>query len=141
MKEEQPERSARVRSSPGWSSSAATNACLKAMLSALLRNAWQFSARRPQVEVEVTGRRTADGLNWPCATTASASTWLCRQAVPTVQRLHGSDEGAGNGIGLSVAQQVAERHGGRIQADAAPDQGATFHVTLHDLQATEAQAA
>ena len=48
------------------------------------------------------------------------------------QRLHGSDEGAGNGIGLTIAQQVAVRHGGSIHAEAQSGSGACFHVELHD---------
>ena len=51
------------------------------------------------------------------------------------QRLHGSEEGAGNGIGLTIARQVAARHGGTIHAEAWPGQGASFHVVLRDLQA------
>ncbi|HOM14591.1 MAG TPA: hypothetical protein PLB41_14870, partial [Rubrivivax sp.] len=37
------------------------------------------------------------------------------------------------GIGLTIAQQAAARHGGTIRAEAGPGPGASFHVALRDL--------
>ena len=46
------------------------------------------------------------------------------------ERLHGRNEYAGTGIGLSVCLKVAENHGGTITAQGQPGQGATFSVYL-----------
>ena len=37
---------------------------------------------------------------------------------------------SGNGLGLAVAQQIIERHGGSIHVDTAPGEGTTFFILL-----------
>jgi PAS domain S-box-containing protein len=48
----------------------------------------------------------------------------------TFMRLNSKDSYEGTGLGLSLCKKIVERHGGSIKAIGAPDEGATFVITL-----------
>lgn len=133
LQDAQPGRRARVRVQPGLEAYADERQ-LKVLLTQLLRNAWQFSASREAVDVEVEGGRDAQGLNLVIRDQGIGFDMAyAGKLFEPFQRLHGSEQGAGHGIGLSIAQQVAARHRGSIHGEAVPGAGASFRVQLRDL--------
>ena len=138
LQDAEPSRAASIEVQPGLEV-VGDERLLKTMLAQVLRNAWRFSAVRPRVEVEVSGTRAEDGLTLVVRDHGIGfdMAYAGRMLEP-FQRLHGSEEGAGDGIGLAIADAIVTRHGGNIRAESAPGEGATFHVWLRDLALPEA---
>ncbi|MES2241752.1 MAG: PAS domain-containing protein [Pseudomonadota bacterium] len=102
---------------------------LQAVMENLLGNAWKFSARCSNAEISV-GRLSPRGAFFVRDNGAGFDMAYVDKLFGTFQRLHDVAEYAGTGIGLATVARVISRHGGRIWAESAPGQGATFFFTL-----------
>lgn len=108
------------------------------VLSNLLGNAWKFTSKEERPEIEM-GRKRIDKENvyFVRDNGAGFDMAYANKLFGAFQRLHTADEFDGTGIGLATVQRIINRHGGRVWAEGAVDQGATFFFTLPNLRRNE----
>ncbi len=104
---------------------------LRQVLANLVGNAFKYSARAPAPRVEI-GALEQDGetVYYVRDNGVGFDMQHAGKLFGVFQRLHGTEEFEGTGVGLAIAQRIVVRHGGRIWAHAAPGAGATFFFTL-----------
>jgi signal transduction histidine kinase len=104
---------------------------LQVVLENLLGNAWKFTGVHPCAHIEF-GALTHEGqvAYYVRDDGAGFDMTYAGKLFGAFQRLHAMTEFSGNGIGLATVQRVIHRHGGRIWAEGAVEQGATFYFTL-----------
>jgi light-regulated signal transduction histidine kinase (bacteriophytochrome) len=104
---------------------------LRVVLNNLLRNAWKYTGKREEAFIEVGAtnlcgkqvyfvRDNGQGFDQSDA----------NKLFRPFQRLPGSEDFKGSGIGLTTVERIILRHGGLVWAEGAPDKGATFYFTL-----------
>lgn len=97
----------------------------------LLSNAIKFTAPRAAAQVEVSG--SAEGAELIYSIKDNGAGFDMRYAEKlfgVFQRLHSNEEFEGTGIGLAIVKRIVTRHGGRVWAEGAVDQGATVYFAL-----------
>jgi light-regulated signal transduction histidine kinase (bacteriophytochrome) len=111
---------------------------LQSVLENLMSNAWKFTGKHERARIEF-------GVTTPGELPDSEGAYFVRddgagfdmkyahKLFGAFQRLHGMEEFPGNGIGLAIIQRIIHRHGGKVWAMSAIDQGATFYFTLGKL--------
>lgn len=104
---------------------------LHIVLENLLGNAWKFTGKRADARVEVGMQMQNDEPAYFVRDNgAGFDMAYAEKLFGAFQRLHGTDEFPGTGIGLATAQRIIHKHGGRIWAEAEVEKGATFYFTL-----------
>jgi light-regulated signal transduction histidine kinase (bacteriophytochrome) len=106
-------------------------ALMRTVVENLLGNAWKFTSRRSQARIEF-GRTQANGVSafFVRDNGAGFDPALAGRLFGAFQRLHAEAEFPGSGVGLASVQRAIYRHGGRVWAESAVNQGATFFFTL-----------
>jgi signal transduction histidine kinase len=109
---------------------------LKRLLNILLENAWRYTPSEKSVTLALCER--AQNTDRIAAEIGVADTGIgissenqsriFQRFARFAQPLHG--EFAGSGLGLVLAQWIAERHGSEIQMQSSPGRGSRFSLTL-----------
>lgn len=105
---------------------------LRQVLDNLLGNAWKFTSR--ELLARIAFNREGDpGSEMTFAVRDNGAGFDMNHAnklFGAFQRMHSAAEFSGSGIGLATVQRIIRRHGGRVWAQSAVREGATFYFTL-----------
>ena len=103
----------------------------------LAENAVKYSPAGTQVQVTVEKRTTpAQGTEEAVVAVADQGIGIRKDDVPRIfERFYQGKSGfhhghVGLGLGLYIAKEIVERHGGRLWVDSAEGKGSTFTFTL-----------
>ena len=107
-------------------------AMLRVVFGNLISNAVKFTRTREEAEIEIgsLNHTTDEGLVFVKDNGVGFDIKYHNKLFGVFQRLHSQEAFEGTGIGLATVQRIVHRHGGRVWADGAVNNGATFYVAL-----------
>ncbi|GAM10842.1 cyanobacterial phytochrome B [Geobacter sp. OR-1] len=133
FRDTEPNRNVRTFVEPGLIASGDAT-LLDLVLQNLIGNAWKYSSENPEAVIKV-GKDNSKGKQvfYVRDNGVGFDMAYSKKLFQVFERLHG-DEFEGTGIGLATVKRVIARHGGRIWAEAAVGEGATFYFTLPEIK-------
>jgi light-regulated signal transduction histidine kinase (bacteriophytochrome) len=103
---------------------------VRVVLDNLLRNAWKFTGQRREPRIEFGQTHDANAAFFVRDNGIGFDMAYAGRLFGVFQRLHSAGQFPGSGVGLAIVQRVVNRHGGKVWAEARPEEGATFYFTL-----------
>lgn len=104
---------------------------MRVALENLIRNAWKYTEKTANASIDFGCKRA--GRELVCFVRDNGAGFnpeFADRLFKPFQRLHSQGEFVGTGIGLATVQRIISRHGGRVWAEGAVGEGATFYFTL-----------
>jgi signal transduction histidine kinase len=130
MRGAEPHRAIELRVGP-LPDTRADPSLLKQVFVNLLSNAFKFTRHVANPAIEVEGQRQAGECTYSIHDNGAGFDMANAQRLFAIfHRLHSAEDFEGTGVGLSIAQRIVERHGGRISAEARIGMGARFTFTV-----------
>ena len=107
---------------------------LNQVFSNLITNSIKFTRIKEKAIIEVGAEKGKDeNIYYVKDNGAGFNMKYVNKLFGLFQRLHGSDEFEGTGVGLSIVQRIVRRHGGRVWGEGEINEGATIYFTLPNL--------
>jgi len=131
LRQAEPQRRADARIAPRLCATADPTLA-RVIVDNLLRNAWKYSSKREDAQIEFGSQTAPDGSIefFVRDNGAGFDMRFVDKLFRPFQRLHRPSEFEGSGIGLASVARAVQRHGGAIRAEGEPGRGATFYFTL-----------
>jgi PAS domain S-box-containing protein len=105
---------------------------LRVVVENLLGNAWKYTGNRETALIEFGVAEINGGTAYFVRDNGAGFDMAhADKLFRPFQRLPGTTEFAGHGVGLATVQRIIQRHGGQVWAMGEPGKGATFYFTLH----------
>ena len=107
------------------------NTLIRQVWSNLISNAIKYSAKREYPCIGIDSYKKDDEIIYSVKDNgAGFDMKYANKLFGVFQRLHGTKEFEGTGIGLALVQRVVAKHGGAVWAEAEIDKGAVFYFSL-----------
>lgn len=125
-----PERKVEVDIAPGMTAIGDPR-LVRILLGNLVNNAWKFTSLQSNAKIDIR-QETVDGVRRTLVHDDGVGFDMVssHRLFGAFQRLHSQTDFPGAGIGLAIARRIVNRHGGRIWAESAVGDGATFYFVL-----------